>query len=132
MVTVAELSSGRLAYDVSDGRGNTRRYLEGEVLHLRDRTDDGKIGRSRLSRAAETVAGVSAANTHAATFLAHGAAPSGVIEQPGIMKPEQPADLRDSFQSLIGGAGTACSTLVLGAGMTWAGAQKVGRAWWRE
>src|SRR3546814_7547036 len=72
MVTVAELSSGRLAYDVSDGRGNTRRYLEGEVLHLRDRTDDGKIGRSRLSRAAETVAGVSAANTHAATFLANG------------------------------------------------------------
>src|SRR3546814_197575 len=99
MVTVAELSSGRLAYDVSDGRGNTRRYLEGEVLHLRDRTDDGKIGRSRLSRAAETVAGVSAANTHAATFLANGAAPSGVIEVPGIMKTEQRSELRDSFQS---------------------------------
>src|SRR3546814_1224524 len=46
MVTVAELSSGRVAYDVSGGRGNTRRYLEGGVLHLRDRTDDGKIGRS--------------------------------------------------------------------------------------
>jgi HK97 family phage portal protein len=123
MVTVAELSSGRLAYDVSDGRGNTRRYLEGEVLHLRDRTDDGKIGRSRLSRAAETVAGVSAANTHAATFLANGAAPSGVIEVPGIMKPEQRADLRDSFQSRHGGAGNAGSTLVLDGGMTWKAAQ---------
>ena len=28
MVTVAELSSGRLAYDVSDGRGNTRRFWD--------------------------------------------------------------------------------------------------------
>ena len=35
MVTVAELSSGRLAYDVSDGRGRTRRLLAGEVIHLR-------------------------------------------------------------------------------------------------
>src|SRR3546814_12663511 len=97
--TVAELSSGRLAYDVSDGRGNTVRYLEGEVLHLRDRTDDGKIGLSRLSRAAETVSGVSAANTHSATFLANAAAPSGVLEVPGIMKPDPRAALPASFQS---------------------------------
>jgi len=123
MVTVAELSSGRLAYDYADGRGNVRRYLEGEVLHLRDRTDDGKIGRSRLSRAAETVSGVSAANTAAATFLGNGARPSGVIEVPGTMKPEQRTSLRDSFQTNHGGAANAGSTLVLDGGMTWKAAQ---------
>lgn len=122
-VTVAELSSGRLAYDVADGRGNVRRYLEGEVLHLRDRTDDGKIGRSRLSRAAETVSGVSAANTAAASFLGNGARPSGVIEVPGTMKPEQRTSLRDSFQTRHGGASNAGSTLVLDGGMTWKAAQ---------
>ena len=68
-VTVAELSSGRLAYDVADGRGASRRFLEGELLHLRDRSDDGKIGRSRLSRAGDTVSAVEAANTHARSFL---------------------------------------------------------------
>jgi len=122
-VTVAELSSGRLAYDVSDGRGNTRRYLEGEVLHLRDRTDDGKIGRSRLSRAAETVSGVQAANAHATAFLSQGASPSGVIEVPGTMRPEQRASLRTSFQERHGGASNAGSTLILDGGMKWTAVQ---------
>src|SRR3546814_12181273 len=39
------------------------------------------------------------------------------------MKPEQRADLRDSFQSRHGGAGNAGSTLVLDGGMTWKAAQ---------
>ncbi len=119
MVTVAELSSGRLAYDVADGRGNVRRLLEGEVLHLRDRTDDGKIGRSRLSRAAETVQGVQAANTHAAAFLANGASPSGVIEHPGVIGPETQGRLRAQFQQRHAGVGNAGSTLILDGGMTW-------------
>lgn len=123
MVTVAELSSGRLAYDVSDGRGNTRRYLEGEVLHLRDRTDDGKIGRSRLSRAADTVAGVQAANTHATSFLANGASLSGVIEVPGTMTRDQRTSLRDSFGDRHAGASKAGSTLILDGGMKWSASQ---------
>lgn len=119
MVTVAELSSGRLAYDVADGRGNTRRLLEGEVLHLRDRTDDGKIGRSRLSRAAETVSGVQAANTHAAAFLSNGASPSGVIELPQTISPDQRKLLREAFHHRHQGAGNAGNTLILDGGMTW-------------
>lgn len=122
-VTVSELPSGRLAYDVSDGRGNTRRYLEGEVIHLRDRTDDGKIGRSRLSRAAETVAGAQAANQHATAFLNTGATPSGVLTVPGTMKPEQRASLRETFQARHGGPSKAGSTLILDGGMTWAASQ---------
>jgi HK97 family phage portal protein len=122
-VTVAELSSGRLAYDVSDGRGNTRRLLEGEVLHLRDRTDDGKIGRSRLSRAAETVQGVQAANTHARAFLDNGASPSGVIQSDSIIKQETADRLKAQFQTRHGGAGNAGSTLVLDGGLKWSPSQ---------
>ncbi len=123
MVTVAELSSGRLAYDVADGRGGMRRYLEGEVLHLRDRTDDGKIGRSRLSRAADTVAGVRAANEHATAFLRNGASPSGVIEVPGRLTAEQRQSLRASFQSRHAGPSKAGTALVLDDGMKWSDAQ---------
>lgn len=119
MVTAVELASGRLAYDVSDGRGRTRRLLAGEVLHLRDRTDDGLIGKSRLSRAAETVQGVQAANTHARAFLDNGASPSGVIELPGTMTPDQRANLRDQFNTRHSGAGKAGSTLILDGGLTW-------------
>mgnify|MGYP001392644267 CR=1 FL=1 len=122
-VTVQELSSGRLAYDVSDGRGRSRRLLEGEVLHLRDRTDDGRIGRSRLSRAAETVEGVDLANRHARQFLANGASPSGVIEHPGTMTADQRTNLRDQFASRHSGASNAGSTLILDGGLTWKASQ---------
>ncbi|MGE9007042.1 phage portal protein [Leptospira interrogans] len=122
-VTVAELSSGRLAYDVSDGCGNTRRYLEGEVTHLRDRTDDGKVGRSRLSRAADAVNGVYAANTHATAFLNNGASPSGVIEVPATMTRDQRNSLRQSFDDRHGGASKAGTTLILDGGMKWTAAQ---------
>ncbi len=123
MVTVAELASGRLAYDVSDGRSRSRRYLEGEVVHLRDRTDDGRIGRSRLSRAAQTVEGVAAANTHAASFLKNGASPSGVIEYPNALSPEQVQNIRNNFKRRLSGASNAGETLVLDGGAKWAAAQ---------
>ena len=123
MVTVQELSSGRLAYDVSDGRGNYRRLLEGEALHLRDRTNDAKIGISRLSRSAETVAGVDLANRHAAHFLANGANPSGVIEHPGTMTDSQRTTLREQFQARHAGAANSGRALVLDGGLTWKAAQ---------
>lgn len=122
-VTVQELSSGRLAYDVSDGRGRSRRLLEGEVLHLRDRTDDGRIGRSRLSRAAETVQAVDLANRHARQFLANGASPSGVIKSDGLLTQEQAYHLKQQFKERHAGAGNAGGTLVLDGGLSWQAAQ---------
>ncbi|WP_103729931.1 phage portal protein [Novosphingobium sp. HII-3] len=122
-VTVQELSSGRLAYDVGDGKGSVRRLLEGEVLHLRDRTDDGLLGRSRLARSADTVQGVDLANRHAREFLRNGASPSGLIEVPGTMTAEQRTGLRDQFNEHHGGAGNAGKTLVLDGGMTFKAAQ---------
>jgi HK97 family phage portal protein len=123
MVTVVYLSSGRLAYDVADGRGGTRRLLEGEVIHLRDRTDDGLVGRSRLSRAADTVAGVQASNAFAKSFLERGAQPSGVIKHPGAMTAEQKTSLREQFQERYGGAANAGKTLILDGGLEWQAAQ---------
>ena len=97
-VGVVQLPNGRLRYDVTEPRsGRVRRFLEGEVIHLRDRTDDGLIGRSRLSRAAETVAGVSSSNTFARSFLDRGAQPSGVIEYPGHVSTDVLEHLRREF-----------------------------------
>ena len=123
MVTVQELASGRLAYDVSNGKGVSRRLLEGEVIHLRDRTNDGKIGISRLSRSADTVAGVDLANRHAAQFLANGANPSGVLESASRMDPVQMQNLRDQFDEKYSGARNAGRALILEGGLTWKAAQ---------
>lgn len=121
-VTVSELQSGRLAYDVSDGKGKTWRLLEGEVIHLRDRTDDGKIGRSRLSRAANTVEAVSTSNDFARNFLRNGAQPGGIIEAPGMLSPEQKAALREQVQKKYAGPNVG-STMLLDGGLKWTSVQ---------
>ena len=122
-VTVAQLASGRLAYDVSDGRGKSWRLLSGEVIHLRDRSDDGMVGRSRLSRAADTVAAVSASNNFARGFLDRGAAPSGVIEVPGTLPPAMREAMRQQMKDRHSGAGNAGSTMILDGGMQWKASQ---------
>ncbi|MEM7687798.1 MAG: phage portal protein [Pseudomonadota bacterium] len=120
-VSVEYLASGRLAYDVTDPwrSGRSRRLLEGEVIHLRDRTDDGLIGRSRLSRASETVASVAAANTFAKSFLDRGGYPSGVLSHPGKMSPEDKAALQQAFTKRHTGAQNVGRVLILDAGLTW-------------
>lgn len=124
-VSVMRLQSGRLAYDISDpfGTARTRRLLQGEVIHLRDRTDDGLIGRSRLARASETVAGVAAANTFAKAMLDNGGYPSGVIEYPGSMNPETKEELRKGFTTRHAGSHNAGRAMILDGGLTWKAAQ---------
>lgn len=122
-VTVSQLRSGRLAYDVSNGRGQAWRLLAGEVVHLRDRTDDGLIGRSRLSRAADVVASAQASNGFARQFLDNSAQPSGVIEVPGALTKEQREAMRTAIRDRHSGTANAGSTLLLDGGMTWKAAQ---------
>lgn len=124
-VSVQRLASGRLGYDVSEpyASGRTRRLLQDEVIHLKDRTDDGMIGRSRLARASQTVAGVAAANNFAKSILDNGGYPSGVIGHAGVIGAEQRSKLRASFQERHGGTDNAGRVLILDGGLTWNAAQ---------
>ena len=122
LVTVVYLASGRLAYDVGDGKGAMRRLLQDEVLHLRDRTDDGLVGRSRLSRSAETVSGVQATSAFAHSFMTNRATPGGVIQLDGRLTPDQTKALRDQMRERHGGSAVG-NTLVLDGGMKWTQAQ---------
>lgn len=94
-VQVSLLPSGRLAYDVADfsapwgGLGLSRRYLEGEVFHLRDRSDDGLLGRSRISRAPEVLGIAIAANNAVSKLYAGGLRAQGFIEAPAFLTPDQ-------------------------------------------
>lgn len=126
---MSQLSSGRLAYDITEQvgalnrAGRTYRLLDGEVLHLRDRSDDGLIGRSRLSRAADTVAAAMGAAEFSKSFLANGAQPSGVIEYPGAITPEQRANIRTGLDERHVGAANAGRTMILDGGLVWKPAQ---------
>lgn len=115
--------SGRLVYDVTEQTGlygqtgRVRRLLAGDVIHLRDRSDDGILGRSRLSRSADTVAAAIQLNTFARNFIANGAQPSGAISTDHELSGEMTASLREQLEARHRGAGEAGRVMVLTGGI---------------
>lgn len=123
-VTAVTLPGPALAFDVREPHtGRSHRLLPGEYLHLRDRTDDGLLGRSRLSRAGEAVDAVREAERFARAFLRNGASPSGVIKSPTPMTLEQVELLRRQFDERFSGSSNAGRALVLDGGLDWVARQ---------
>ena len=123
-VAMQLLPSGRVAFDVYEptlpGAGALKRRLLGdEVVHLKNRSDDGMVGRSPLSRAREVLLTAKSQQTFARSFLERGAQPSGVISHDAPLTQEQRDSLRDSFNRRHVGPSRAGTALILDAGLTW-------------
>lgn len=124
-VSVQLLPSGRLVYDVAEATpiygatGARRRLLQDDVLHLRDRTDDGLIGRSRLQRAASVVKAGISIQQFANSLYDNGVNPSGSLKTEAKLNPEQREALRAALQRLYAGPSGAAKTLILDQGLSW-------------
>lgn len=117
-VTVLRSSTGNLMYEHADGKGNTRRLLADEVLHLRYHSDDGVLGRSPIQVARDTVGLALAERTHGAKMFEQGTKLSGVIEtQPGTTK-VQAGEIRESWSAGQSGVSNHGKTAVLPQGAT--------------
>ncbi len=120
-VTVVKLPSGRIRYDVNDPQtGQVRPLLADEVLHLKDRSDDGIMGKSRIQVAREMLGGVLAAQEHGNKTFANGARLSGVLQTPNVMTDEAIARLAASWQQQFAGTGNSGKTAILENGLTYA------------
>lgn len=125
-VSVQLLPSGRLVYDVVElvsvygGTGRPKRLLQDEVFHLRDRSDDGLLGRSRLQRAAAVVQAGLSIQQFANSLYANGVNPSGALQMDHKLTPEQRRTLGDSFREQFAGPSKAAKALILDQGMKWA------------
>lgn len=123
-VSVFMLPSGRLAYDVTEqvgvygAAGRRRRLLDGEVLHLRDRSDDGLIGRSRLSRAGEVVGAGLSLQEASYGLWRNGIFPSGALESDHRLTYDQKEGLADSLRRNHGGPSRG-RVLLLDQGLKW-------------
>lgn len=124
-VLVSLLPTGRLAYDITQyvapwgGTGTPRRYLDDEVFHLRDRSDDSFLGRSRLSRASEVLSQAFGLQSYMASVWRHGTVPAGALRHPGKLSKEARDNLTDSFAQSYSGATNAKRTVILEEGMEW-------------
>jgi HK97 family phage portal protein len=126
-VSVQLLPSGRLAYDVyevnglyggTDGR--RRRLLADEVIHLKDRSNDGLVGVPRLQRAFGSVqTAVNVAEATNATFE-NGCFPSGVISSPAVMSKEQRLDVQEAYSQFNRGSAKTGKIMILDQDMEWA------------
>ena len=95
--------SGELVYTYQSDKGQVKLRRE-NVLHIPGLGFDGLIGYSPIAMAKNAVGLALATEDYGATFFANGANTGGVLEHPGVIKPEQADRLRESWQSQFGGA----------------------------
>jgi HK97 family phage portal protein len=118
-VNVMVLPSGRVRYDIATAAGTMRPLLDDEVLHLRDRSDSGIMGKSRLTRARDTIGTAIVTNQHAASTYANGASVGGVLKHPGKLSDDAHKRLRASLDDRFKGPRKAGTTMILEEAMSW-------------
>ena len=84
-VTCRRLTDGALAYDVTDWRGQAKRLLQDEILHLRTGIAPGLVGIGPVTYARQTVGLALATEEHGSRLFSNGARPSGVVTLDGTM-----------------------------------------------
>lgn len=119
------LLNGSLAFDVVaytapwGGTGQPRRFLASEVFHLRDRSDDGLLGRSRLSRAPEVLGNALALQEWTGSMWKNAATPAGAVKLPALVNDDQMDRLRANMRDYQTGTRNARKVLILEGGMEW-------------
>lgn len=96
-------------------KNNIVRLSSYDVLHIPGLGFDGLVGYSPIAMAKNAIGMAIACEEYGAKFFANGAAPSGVLEHPGVIK--DPQRIRDSWQSTYGGTANAHRVAVLEEGM---------------
>ena len=116
-VSVLQLASGRMAYEVTDGKGAVRRLLQEEVFHLRHRSDNGLVGVAPITASRETVQLALAEREHGTATFNNGARLSGILKFPQRLTRDQNDQLRDSWESQHAGGSNAGKTAILQEGV---------------
>ena len=86
-----------------------------EVMQIPGLGFDGLVGYSPIAMAKNSIGLSMACEEYGSKFFENGAAPSGVLEHPGILK--DPEKVRDSWQAAFGGSQNAGKVAVLEEGM---------------
>ena len=119
-VTWELLKNGKLRYRVTLPHSQQQQtLLESEVLHIKDRSDDGIIGKSRLTRAASAFRTSIALQEFSESLYRNGTAPSGALTHESKLGKEAVALLRQRFEAAHQGSAKAGKVLILDNGLKW-------------
>ena len=118
-VAVVEVRPGVLAYDVTNRDATRTRFLAGEVLHIRDRSDDGLIGRPRLARASAAMRNGLALQDFVSSLWAQQVTPSGALSFDASLSQVQFDRVKAGLTMKHAGTANAGKVLVLEGGAKW-------------
>lgn len=115
-------SRGQLYYEYQTStdeakttKGGTVRLSAYDVLHIPGLGFDGLVGYSPIAMAKNAIGMAIACEEFGAKFFANGAAPSGVLEHPGVLK--DPDRIRESWHKTYGGTANSGKVAVLEEGL---------------
>lgn len=108
-----------IQYRYTDERGKTILYDQEEVLHLKGLSTDGIMGLSPITLLRETIGTNQAMERYSNKFFSNAARPSGVLQHPGVINPDQGSRLRKQWDELYSGSENRGKTVILEEGMTW-------------
>jgi HK97 family phage portal protein len=110
--------SGRLWYEVDNGRGQTPSHLDpANVFHLKGLGPDGLVGYSVVQMARRTIQLGLQEEQWGCDVFGKGPMPGGVVKIPQKMNPEQRREFRRSFEEVYSGAAGRRRIIVLSDGV---------------
>lgn len=119
LVTIEQLSTGRLRYEVRDPKGGPpRRLSQDDVMHVRDLSDDGIVGQARATLAREAISVAGASEAFVGRFFRNNAAGRVVFQHPGTPTKEQRAEHVANIQSNYAGWNNNAKVMMLSHGIT--------------
>jgi len=105
-------------YVVTSATGATERLGPDQLLHLRGMGPDGVVGYSPITLARESIGLSLAAEKFGAKFFGNSARPSGHLEVPAQISPDDVKRTKENWQAAQGGDNQS-STAVLFGGIKW-------------
>jgi HK97 family phage portal protein len=114
-VTTLRSPDGTPFYEVRMyGKGEKEVLSAMDILHLKDRSDDGYVGKSCISRARDVVGLDLAGSTHSAKLYANGSRPGGLLIPKSNVGKDGRQLLRDEWNEELKGVEKSSSVHVLG------------------
>jgi HK97 family phage portal protein len=93
--------------------------LADDCIHLRDRSDDGLVGKSRLTRAGSALRTALHIQQFSESLYQNGTQPSGALKHDQKLSQEAIQRLRSRFENLHSGSAKAGTMLILDSGLSW-------------
>ena len=113
------VADGTVAYRYTTEKGGQHTYLQEEILHIRDLSDDGIVGLSRIDQAREAIGLGMAQEEFASRFFGNNATIGATIEHPAKLSPEAYDRLKKEIAERRGGLTNAHKPAILEEGMKW-------------